>query len=256
MEKVNQEEEKENNEQKPAEDIEIVEDKIKADENNPEGEQGTTSPVTTPPSGETHFDVFKALTDIDDNNRKCLDCGNEDPTHVSINNGIVLCAQCAQIHRGLGYQISYVREITDPWDDHLMSYMLMGSNTKFMRSMDILGVDKTLTIEQKYKTCGVDYYRRNLKCKVFNDELLEIDYENPNLQITEVKEPFEEFATYQPGEFELENPKGPAKKKKGRFGFIGVIGGKILKTGKAVGKKVGETTVGKFPSATSCSGTW
>ncbi|MCQ2821667.1 MAG: hypothetical protein MJ252_30785, partial [archaeon] len=207
----------------------------------PEEDPNSNNPEIQSPdsSGNTHFDVYQALIDIDECNKKCCDCGNEDPTHVSINNGIVLCSQCAMIHSSLGYSVSYVREILDPWDDHLMAYMLMGSNSKFKRSMDILGLDNNLPINEKYKTCAVDYYRRNLKNKVINGDLKEIDYEDPNAP-AEITEKFIEFENYVPGYFELEHPKEeePPQKKKGRFGIFGAIGSKIVGAGKTVGRKV------------------
>ena len=45
-------------------------------------------------------------------NGKCFDCASPSPQWVSVNNGILICINCADIHRGLGVQASFVRSIT------------------------------------------------------------------------------------------------------------------------------------------------
>ena len=179
------------------------------------------------------FDVATTLSDIDEANKKCVDCGAEEPTYVSINDGVTICSQCASIHSTLGYSISYVRQIYDDWDEYLMNYMLMGSNSKFNRSMSILGLDTTLPINLKYRSKAVDFYRRNLKKKVLNDELLQVDFDNPNDICNETIEKFEEFENYLPTAVELQQPDSLQKRKAHhKFGIFGKIGSAIVKAGK------------------------
>ena len=51
------------------------------------------------------------ILSIDEENNKCVDCGKENPTKVSVNNGVILCEECATEHSQLGTKISFVRFI-------------------------------------------------------------------------------------------------------------------------------------------------
>lgn len=51
-------------------------------------------------------------------NDQCADCGNDAPTCASVNLGIVICSNCADIHRSLGSQISQVKSLeADNWTE-------------------------------------------------------------------------------------------------------------------------------------------
>ena len=57
-------------------------------------------------------DGFKILQEVP-GNRECADCTASDPDWAAINHGILICIKCSGIHRGLGVDISKVRDKTD-----------------------------------------------------------------------------------------------------------------------------------------------
>ena len=59
------------------------------------------------------LNVIQHLFDKDFENKTCVHCKSPMPTFVSINNAIIICQQCAEKHKTLGYNISYVRELKD-----------------------------------------------------------------------------------------------------------------------------------------------
>ena len=73
------------------------------------------------------------FVNLDSENKICFDCGGPFPTYVSINNGVFICSNCANNHLRLGYNISYVHQISSAWDQYLLSYALRGGNTRFKR---------------------------------------------------------------------------------------------------------------------------
>ena len=189
---------------------------------------------------------------IDEENKKCVDCSSPNPTMVSINNGVTLCEACAKIHSEFGTPISYLRPIKGEFDDYLLNFLVMGSNAKFIRSLEALGVNMQLPVQQKYKTYAADYYRRNLKAKVMGLKPLDVDFANANDIVETPLDNFTEFSNYQ---LKKENPvtnpssntpevkaetkeeekpqekETTGKKIKGFFGMIGkkfkAVGGKI-----------------------------
>lgn len=45
-------------------------------------------------------------------NKECVDCGEKNPTWISINFGSIMCLECSGIHRSLGTHISKIRSIS------------------------------------------------------------------------------------------------------------------------------------------------
>ena len=71
---------------------------------------------------------------LDSENRICFDCGGAFPCCVSINNGVFLCKFCGENHRKkLNFNISFIREINDDWDEYLLAYATRGGNSRFKR---------------------------------------------------------------------------------------------------------------------------
>ena len=136
------------------------------------------------------------ILSIDEENSKCADCEKEEPSKVSVNNGIVLCEGCAAEHSQLGTSISYIRDLTDDFDEYLLNYFTLGGNSKFKRFLKEENVDNSLPINKKYLTKACDFYRVNLKRKVQGKNLLEKNYENPNEIIENPENHFPEFENY------------------------------------------------------------
>ena len=63
-------------------------------------------------------------------NETCADCASCEPTWVSINLGVFICAQCAGVHRSLGTHISKVQSLKLDTldDDELKTFKAAGSN--------------------------------------------------------------------------------------------------------------------------------
>ncbi|CAJ0941977.1 unnamed protein product, partial [Mesorhabditis belari] len=65
-------------------------------------------------------------------NNRCADCGStSDVTWVSLNLGIVICIECAGIHRELGVHISRIRSLTldNTSSEQLAIVLALGNNT-------------------------------------------------------------------------------------------------------------------------------
>lgn len=104
------------------------------------------------------LNIMQYLYDKDYENKICVECKSPKPSFVSINNSIVICATCAEKHKKLGYNISYVREINHKWDQYLLSFLERGGNSRFIRFSKKYDLDE-LPIEQKYNTKILEYYR-------------------------------------------------------------------------------------------------
>ena len=102
--------------------------------------------------------IMQYLFDKDYENKICVECKGPMPTFVSINNAIIICGACAEKHKKLGFNISYIREIKDKWDPYLLSFLERGGNSRYIRFSKKYELDD-LPIEQKYNTKILEYYR-------------------------------------------------------------------------------------------------
>ena len=73
---------------------------------------------------------------IDEDNYNCVDCGTPQSNYISINNGVTLCDNCAEIHKKFGQNISFLLNINDELDEYLFNFIVFGSNTKFKRFLE------------------------------------------------------------------------------------------------------------------------
>lgn len=64
-------------------------------------------------------------------NEECADCEARSPTWASTNHGVVLCIECAGVHRSLGVHVSCVRSLElDEWrPDEVERFIAKGGNT-------------------------------------------------------------------------------------------------------------------------------
>ena len=138
----------------------------------------------------------ETLFSLDKKNSTCNDCGDTQVKYVSINNGITLCELCAQIHKNFGYEISFIRNIDDQFDEYLVNFFIYGGNKKFRKKLRSMGVNLDQKKGNLYRTYGADYYRRNLKSLVKGNSQLDIDFEQANDIMKNETNNFPEFANY------------------------------------------------------------
>ena len=198
-------------------------------------------------------DAFKTkmktiFYNMDIRNNICADCGKKKSMdYASINNGIIICSNCAKEHEKLGYNISFLRSLGDKWDDYLFNYIKAGGNSRFIQFCKDYKVDKrNNNIIQKYKSKGLVYYRDIIRSEV-------LGYEPPdNININkaceeepEIPDNYPEFKKYSFVKHVDKNylDKNFYKKKeeaiedKGFFEMIGGIWGSVK---KKVGDEAGD----------------
>ena len=128
------------------------------------------------------LEIKEHLLKQSQNNKTCFDCNAPYPTHVSINNGIILCENCALIHKTLSHHVSYVRKLDEPWDKYLFLFMERGGNHNLSLFLErFFPIEVTLhnpgirniyncPIEMRYKSVILDFYRKQLKSEVLMEE--------------------------------------------------------------------------------------
>ena len=141
-------------------------------------------------------ETINVIYTIDEGNNKCVDCDTEHPTKISINNGVIICEECAKKHKNLGNSISYIKNIDDNLDNFLFDFIVLGGNTKFKRFLNDEKINLDLTIEEKYKTEACNFYRKNLKAKVKGEKEIEKEYNSANDIVKEPENIFPEFDNY------------------------------------------------------------
>ena len=135
--------------------------------------------------------------ELDASNKLCCDCKCPYPAYISVNIAVTLCGTCASKHIKLGYNISYIRDMNNDWDNYLLTYILLGGNAHFQNFCSEHNI-YNLPLELKYTTKIVEYYRLLLKSQVLNTEPpKQIDFPTWNEPCDVNKNNFPEFMNYQ-----------------------------------------------------------
>jgi len=103
-------------------------------------------------------EVFDIMAN-ESQNKMCVDCMKPYPLYTSINNGVFLCETCADIHKGYGTNISYVKPLKSEWDEYLLSYMRRGGNSRFREFLKEYDIIEDADAYYKYRTKAVENYR-------------------------------------------------------------------------------------------------
>ena len=189
-------------------------------------------------------DKINLIIAIDEENNICVDCEKKYPTKISINNGVIICEECAKKHELLGHSISFIKDIKDDFDEYLLNFLVFGSNSKFKRFLISEEVDLSLPIEKKYLTKACYFYRRNLKRKVKGENIeTKKDYENPNEIVENAENEFQEFDKYKLKTKVIHE--GELKSKE--HSMLNKLGGSFFSAGKKMigGIKYGANLVAK-----------
>ena len=97
-------------------------------------------------------------------NSFCFDCGANNVSFVSINNGIFLCNECATVHMSFPQEISII-ENSDLYSltELALKYLAYGGNSR-LNDFILEEFPKLENYSQKllYKTRAMDYYRKRL----------------------------------------------------------------------------------------------
>ena len=137
---------------------------------------------------------------LDMKNNICADCGKKKSMdYASINNGIIICEQCAKEHLALGYNISFLHSLGEKWDDYLFNYIKVGGNSRFLQFCKDYKLDKhnNNNIMQKYKSKGLVYYRDILRSEVLGyDPPENINVNKAYEEEKEIPDNYPEFKKY------------------------------------------------------------
>lgn len=108
-------------------------------------------------------EIFSRLFTIPDN-KACSDCQTPTVSFASLNHGIFLCSSCANFHQKHMAHISIVKSISNEnWTENELNIMIMGGNIKFRNFIDIYKLPKDFTLEMRYQTIAVSFYREMMK---------------------------------------------------------------------------------------------
>ena len=109
-------------------------------------------------------------------NERCAECESLQPQWTSVNLGIVLCLDCAGLHRSLGVHISFVRSMEmDVWTEEHVSTMLAGGNSRVRSYLgEPEGQDAGIGFGERYQSTLADKYRKELEERAIATSALKI----------------------------------------------------------------------------------
>ena len=188
---------------------------------------------------------------LDIKNNICPDCGKtKSMDYASINNGIIICAECAKEHEKLGYNISFLRSLGEKWDDYLFNYIKAGGNSRFIQFCKDYKIDKgNNNIIQKYKSKGLTYYRDIIRSEVLGyDPPDNINVNKAYEEEPEIPDNYPEFKKYtfvkhvdknytETNFYTKKEEKVKEEEDEGIFGKIGGLWGSVK---KKIGDEAGD----------------
>ena len=79
--------------------------------------------------------IFENILKLNSNN-KCVDCGNDDISYVSINNGVFICSKCFFFHREFqNKEISNIQPFNQEFLKNDIEYFSIGGNDRFINNL-------------------------------------------------------------------------------------------------------------------------
>jgi hypothetical protein len=107
----------------------------------------------------------------DPENRYCFDCKLPNPTHCSVNNGVLLCSLCADKHLKLNQQITVIKSlIDDTWTENELRFLEISGNKRFASMMHEYNIPLEKPFDFKYSTIAAYYYRRLVYSEVIGSQ--------------------------------------------------------------------------------------
>ena len=117
---------------------------------------------------------------IEEENKKCFDCGAQPARFVSLNNGIYLCHSCSEEHKKIESGLNIIKSITfEQWNKNQLNIMKKGGNKKLKIFLEENNVDTNMDKNILYNSKIMLYYRNKLKAEAEEKLLLE-DIPNKN----------------------------------------------------------------------------
>jgi uncharacterized membrane-anchored protein YhcB (DUF1043 family) len=105
-------------------------------------------------------------------NKQCMDCGAQNPTFASINNGVVLCEKCAVVHHNLGNSsVSFIKSLTnEQWSDDEVMYLQVSGNKRMWALLKEFEINYFQPIDYKYLTMAANYHRQSIAAELSNQQ--------------------------------------------------------------------------------------
>ena len=96
--------------------------------------KAATEPVLSVPTPRSLLEEFLSA----EGNNMCADCAEPHPGWASVNLGVLICTQCAGVHRSLGVEKSFVLSLTlDEWTHEQVDAVLMkGGNARINKEWE------------------------------------------------------------------------------------------------------------------------
>ena len=111
---------------------------------------------------------------IEEENKKCFDCGAQPARFVSLNNGIYLCHSCSEEHKKIESGLNIIKSITfEQWNKNQLNIMKKGGNKKLKLFLEENNVDMNIDKNILYNSKIMLYYRNKLKAEAEEKLLLE-----------------------------------------------------------------------------------